>query len=268
MYPKLFSIGNFVQHTYGVLVAVAFLAGLWVAMRLARREGLDSDRVFNLAVYVALAAFVGAKLLLVVTDWRYYSLNPGQLLSLQSLQAGGIFYGGFLAAVIFAAWYTRRARLPFLKVADALAPGVALGHAVGRLGCFASGCCWGKPTSLPWGVTFTDLYAHQTFGVPLGIPLHPTQLYEAAAEALIFVFLLWYWKKKSFDGQILGLYLILYGAARFALEFVRDDPDRGFLFGGRLSTSQFIALLLVVASAGLWYWKRQAAVARLGTRSG
>lgn len=262
MYPKLFTIGSFSQHTYGVLVAAGFLAGLWLAVRLARREGLDGERVFNLAVYVALAAFVGAKLLLLVTDWGYYSLNPGQILSLSSFQAGGIFYGGLLFAVVFAVWYTRHVGLPFLKVADAFAPGIALGHALGRLGCFFAGCCWGKPTSLPWAVTFTDPYARQMFGVPLGIPLHPTQLYEALAEALIFVFLLWQRKSKSYDGQTFSLYLALYGAARLALEFLRDDPDRGFLFDGRISLSQFISLLLIALSAAFWYWKRQAAVAR------
>lgn len=256
MYPKLFSIGDFVQHTYGLLVAVAFLVGLWLAVRLARQDGLDTNRVFNLGVYSALAGLLGAKLLLVVTEWEYYSLNPGQILSLQSFQAGGVFYGGFLAAVVFATWYTRHARLPFLKIGDAFAPAVALGHAVGRLGCFSAGCCWGKPSTLPWAVTFTDPYAHKTIGVPLDIPLHPTQLYEAAAEALIFLILLWQRKKKSFDGQIFSLYLALYGAVRFGLEFLRADPDRGFLFDGRLSMSQFIAPLLIGVGAAIWYWRR------------
>ena len=260
MYPKLFTIGNFTQHTYGLLVAIAFLAGLWAAVGLARREGLDVSRVFNLGVYAALVAVAGAKLLMVLTDWQYYWRNPAQMLSLQSLLAGGVFYGGFLAAVAFGFWYTSRAGLPFLKTADAFAPVVALGHAIGRLGCFSAGCCWGKPSSLPWAVTFTDPYAHAMFGVPLGIPLHPTQLYEALAEALIFAALMFRWKRRSFDGQILALYLALYGAARFAVEFLRDDPDRAFLFRGLLSTSQLIAMLMLPLGAGLWYWRRQTAV--------
>ena len=267
MYPKLFTIGDFAQHTYGLLVALGFVVALWLVTRLARQDGLDADRVFNLAVYSALAGFLGAKLLFLVTDWEYYMLNPRQALSLQSLQAGGVFYGGFLGAVIFAAWYTRRARLPFLKTGDAVVPAVALGHAVGRLGCFSAGCCWGEPSTLPWAVTFTDPYAHQTFGVPLGIPLHPTQLYEAAAEALIFLFLLWQRTRKRFDGQIFALYLALYGAVRFGLEFLRDDPERGFLFDGRLSTSQFIAPVLIAVSAALWYWKRPVRAAGPAGRS-
>jgi phosphatidylglycerol:prolipoprotein diacylglycerol transferase len=264
MHPKLFQIGGFVQHTYGVLVATAFLLGLLVAVRLARRQGLDPDHAFNLGVYVALAAFLGAKLLLMVTDWGYYSRHPGEIFSLYSLKAGGVFYGGFLAALLFAVWYTRRHRMPYLKTADAFAPAVALGHAIGRLGCFSSGCCWGKPTALPWGVTFTDPYANEMFGVPLGIPLHPTQLYEAAAEALIFTFLMLRWKKRAFDGQIVAFYLALYGTARFLIEFVRDDPDRGFLFGGLLSTSQFIALLMIALSAVIW--RRRPRIAAATTR--
>ncbi len=262
MHPKLFTVGGFTQHSYGLLVAVGFFLGLWMAVRLARRQGLDADRVFNLGVYMALVGFAGAKVLLVAADWAYFSAHPGQIFSLQSLQAGGVFYGGFLAAIMFAAWYVRRVGLPFLKVADAFAPGVSLGHAVGRLGCFAAGCCWGKPSSAPWAVIFRDPYAHEMFGVPLGIPIHPTQLYEAAAEGLIFLFLMWSWRRRAFDGQILSSYMALYGAARFLIEFFRDDPDRGFLLNGSLSTSQFIALFLVLLSAGLWWWKRQTPLVR------
>ena len=259
MHPVLFKIGDFVQHTYGVLVAAAFLVGLLAATRLARREGLNADRVFNLGIYLAVAAFLGAKVFTIVTDLGFYWRNPAQLLSLDSLQAGGVFYGGLLAALGFAVWYTRRAAMPFLKTGDVFAPGVALGHAVGRLGCFASGCCWGRPTSLPWGVTFTDPYAHETFGVPLGAPLHPTQLYESFAEAAIFAVLLLAFRRKQFDGQILALYLALYGAARFAVEFVRDQPVN---VAGVLTTSQFIALLLIALGAGIWYWKRPAPAGR------
>ena len=256
MHPRLFTIGGFTQHTYGFLVATAFIVGLAVAVRLARREGLSADKVFNLGVYVALAAVLGAKLLLVLTDLRYYARNPGEILSLASLQAGGVFYGGLVGAIVFALWYTRHAGLPLLKACDVFAPAVSLGHAVGRLGCFSAGCCYGKPTSLPWGVTFTDSYAHDMFGTPLGVRLHPTQLYEAFAETAIFFLLLARFRRKQFDGQVMALYLAVYGAVRFCLEFVRDDPDRGFLFGGWMSTSQFIAILMIVLAAAFWVWKR------------
>jgi phosphatidylglycerol---prolipoprotein diacylglyceryl transferase len=258
MHPRLFTIGGFTQHTYGFLVATAFVVGLLVAVRLARREGLDTDKVFNLGVYVALAAVVGAKVLLILTDLSFYLRSPREMFSLASLQAGGVFYGGFLGAVALALWYTRYAQLPLLKVCDVFAPAVSLGHAIGRLGCFSAGCCYGKPTSLPWGVTFTDPYSHDMFGTPLGIRLHPTQLYEALAETMIFFLLLARFRKKQFDGQVMALYVGVYGVVRFCLEFVRDDPDRGFVFGGWMSTSQFIAIIMMAAAAMFWAWKRMA----------
>src|SRR3989442_1292881 len=137
MYRRRFTIGRYAQHTYGLLVAAAFLCGLMVAVRQARREGLDADRVFNLCVYVALVAFAGSRLLLAALSWRYYLQNPRQLFSLESLQVGGIFYGGLLAGIAFAAWYARRSGMSFWKLGDSLAPGIAVGHAIGRLGCFA-----------------------------------------------------------------------------------------------------------------------------------
>ena len=255
MHPRLFTIGSFTQHTYGLLVAIAFMVALYIAVRLGRRDGLDGDQVFNLGVYMAVVGVIGSKALLILTDLSYYTRNPGQIFSLESLQAGGVFYGGLLSAVFFAVWYLHNRALPFLKTGDAFAPGVALGHAIGRLGCFSAGCCYGKPTSLPWGITFKDPYAHEMFGTPIGIPLHPTQLYEAVAETLIFFLLMWRWKRKSFDGQVLTLYLAVYGAVRFCLEFVRDDPDRGFVFGGWMSTSQFIAIILIVLAGAIWSFR-------------
>src|ERR1035438_9824628 len=156
MLPRLFQIGSFSQSTYGVLVALAFLVALSVIARLARRAGLNSDAVVNLGILCGLSAIVGAKIMMFLVDIPYYVRNPGEIFSMASLQA-----------------------------ADVFAPGIALGHGIGRLGCFAAGCCWGRPTKLPWGVTFTNPLAEQLVGVPLGIRLHPTQLYESAAEFLI-----------------------------------------------------------------------------------
>src|SRR6185312_6847665 len=176
MFPVLFNLGRFTLHTYGLLVATGFLVGIYTARHFARRFGMDPERVFNLAVYLALAAIVGAKLFLVIQDWRYYVLDPGSLLSVGFLQSAGIFYGGLIGALVVLTWYVRSQRLSWLAVGDAIVPGVALGHGIGRLGCFSAGCCWGKPTSLPWGVTFRNAYAHATVGVPLNVRLQPTQL--------------------------------------------------------------------------------------------
>jgi phosphatidylglycerol:prolipoprotein diacylglycerol transferase len=241
------SLGPFTLHSYGFLLAIAFLVGLWVASRQARRAGLDPGRVTDMAVWVLIAGLVGAKLLLVLVDWRYFGGNPSQLLSI--FQSGGVFYGGLIGGALVAWWYARRHGLPGWRTADVLAPGVVLGQAIGRLGCFAAGCCWGKVCTLPWAVTFTDVYAARAVGTPLDTPLHPSQLYESLAAFLIFAFLLWLAPRKTFHGQVVLSYIALYSAVRFALEFLRGDPDRGAWAGGVVSTSQLIAVALLLGAA-------------------
>lgn len=241
------SIGPITLHSYGFLLAVAFLVGLFVVSRQARRAGLDASRVTDMAVWVLIAGLVGAKLLLVGVDWRYFTSNPGQLWSI--IQSGGVFYGGLIGGALVAWWYARRHQLPGWQTADVLAPGVVAGQAIGRLGCFAAGCCWGKATALPWGVSFTDVYASRAVGTPMDTPLHPSQLYESLATFLILAFLLWLAPRKSFHGQVALSYVALYSAARFALEFLRGDPDRGSWLGGVVSTSQLIAVALLLGAA-------------------
>ena len=250
MFPQLFSYGSFALPTYGLLVASGFAIGLATALHLARREGLNKAAIYNLGIYVALAALLGAKLLLIVQDMDYYRQNTSALFSFSTIQSGGIFYGGLIGGIGMALWYGRRVRLPFLKTADAFAPGIALGHFFGRLGCFAAGCCWGEPTTLPWGITFTNPHSHQTVGVPLGVALHPTQLYEAAAELAIFVFLYRLYRQKRFHGQILVWYLLLYPAARFIIEFVRSHSEAAYFGGQMFSLAQWAGLLLV--SLAVW----------------
>lgn len=249
MLPSLIRIGDFFLPTYGLLVTIGFLSGLWLAGRLARRSGLDRDLVLNLGIYSAIAGILGAKAMLVLLDLDYYLARPREIFSLSTLQAGGIFYGGLIAALLVAAWYVRRKRLPGWRAADAYAPAIALGHAIGRLGCFAAGCCWGVETHLPWAVTFTNPTAHELFGTPLGRPLHPTQLYEALAEAVIFVVLYRRYLRPHAPGAILGLYLALYSGARFVIEFVRAHDELNPPVGP-FYIEQWIALALV--ATGLW----------------
>ncbi len=249
MFPELIRIGGFFIPTYGLLVALAFLVGLWIVGRVSPRAGLDRDAMVNLGIYTAIAGLVGAKLLMVVLDWRYYSANPGEIFSLSTLQAGGIFYGGFILALLTAFLFMRRKHLPGLASADVFAPGIALGHAIGRLGCFTAGCCWGAPTHLPWAVTFSDPEAHRLVGVPLGIPMHPTQLYEAAAEFIIFAILYRRLLIPHAPGAVIGLYLALYSSVRFAVEFVRAH-DQANPFYGPFVIEQWIALGLL--GLGLW----------------
>lgn len=245
MYPELFRIFNFPINTYGVLLALAFIAALLVAARLGARDGLPRERLFDLGLWMLLAAIVGSKLLLLWVE-PMYAANPWRLFSLDFVRSGGVFYGGFIGAVIAGYVLVRKYKLPWWLTADAFAPGIALGQFFGRQGCFAAGCCWGKPTDLPWGCEFTEA-GHAVTGVPLGIHLHPTQLYESFAALVIFLFLIWLHKRKKFSGQVILMYATLYAATRFTIEFFRDDP-RGDIGGitsmTGLSTSQLIALTI------------------------
>ena len=247
MYPRLlelpWSIGAFgpiTVYTYGVLLAAAYLLGLKFAMVRAKARGLDEARVLDLGIYIIISALIGAKLLLLVTDCRTFMSDPHELMTLA--RSGGVFYGGLILAVIVALWYIRRVKLPLWTTCDSFAPGIALGHVVGRFGCLFAGCCYGKPTSMPWGITFTDPFAAANVGTPLGVPLHPTQLYEAGAEFIILMVLLWSERKgRPFAGRTFWLYMLLYAISRFIIEFFRGD-ERGNV--GVLSTSQFISVLL------------------------
>jgi phosphatidylglycerol:prolipoprotein diacylglycerol transferase len=248
MYPELFRIGNFPINTYGVFLAIAFLCAILISVRLARRDGLPAEKIYDLSLWMLLAGLAGSKILMLFTEPEYRD-NPALLLSLDFLRSGGVFYGGLLGAVLAGYFLMKRYKLPWWKTADACAPGVAVANFFGRQGCFAAGCCWGKPTTLPWGVKFSEL-GHQITGVPTDVHLHPTQLYESFAMLLVFLFLLWLHKRKRFDGQVILAYALLYSAIRFAIEFVRDDP-RGDVFGltslTGLSTSQLISLVI-----GIW----------------
>lgn len=256
MHPILITIGSFHLPTYGVLMVVAILGAIYTAVRLGGRSGMDSAMILDLCTWVILVALVGAKVLMILTEWSYFSAHPGEIFSLSTLMAGGVFYGGFLAALFFTIWYVRMQKLNFWKLTDVLAPALALGHSVGRLGCFSAGCDYGKPTAAPWGVIFTSTFAHEVAGVPLFQRLHPTQLYESLATFTIFGLLLWWFPKKKHDGDIFLGYLGLYAVARFFLEFLRGDDDRGFVFNHLLSTSQFIALLALAGIAAVFIWRR------------
>lgn len=282
MFPELFRIPftNLPLSTYGVLLAIAFMAGLWIAARTAKQDGLDQGRVYDLGLYVLLASLAGSKLMMIATDWDQFRGNISMLWSLDFLRSGGVFYGGFLGAVIASIFLIKKMKLPWWKTADAFAPGIALGQAVGRLGCFSAGCCWGKPTTSWLGVHFTER-AHELTGVPTivahlegaerdlwssrldsftaALHLQPTQLYEAFATGALFVLLWWWRRRRKFEGQIILLYALLYAAIRFLIEFLRDDP-RGDIFGvttlARLSTSQIVAIL--VAGISIFFLRRRA----------
>jgi phosphatidylglycerol:prolipoprotein diacylglycerol transferase len=239
MFPKLISIGSFYIPTYGVLVALGFLAGLWITNRLAQRARLPAEQITNLAVYCAIAGIAGAKLFMFLFDLGDYIRNPGEIFTMDTLRAAGVFHGGFLVALLVAYLYIRRHQLPVLRTMDAFGPGIALGQAIGRLGCFAAGCCWGKTCYLPWGVRFRSNFAAP---VPLDRPLHPAQLYESAADFLIFFFLYRYFQRPHKEGGVIGGYLVLYSTARLIIEFFREHEQS---LVGPFSLTQWIALGLL-----------------------
>ena len=250
MYPELFKVGPFTVYTYGVLLAASYLLGLRLAMWRAKKWGLDPNRVLDLGIYIIIAALVGAKLLLLVVDFDQFS-NPRELLNLARL--GGVFYGGLILAVVVAFWYIHRHRMPFWTTCDVFAPGIALGHVTGRLGCLAAGCCYGKPTDMPWAIVFHNPLAAANVGTPLGIPLHPTQIYEAGASLIILVALLATERRgRRFAGRTFWSYMFLYAVSRYIIEIYRGDP-RGTVFG-LFSTSQFISVVLAPLSLLMLFW--------------
>ena len=262
MLPKLISIGSFFIPTYGVLVAIGFLVALWITVTLAKRAQLPPEQVTNLAIYCALAGLAGAKLFMILFDYQDYMARPGSIFSLATLQAAGVYQGGLLLAVITAVYYMRKTKLPMLETLDVFAPGVAVGHAIGRIGCLAAGCCWGQECNLPWAITFRNPEAHDLVGVPLNVPLHPTQLYESLSEALIFVFLYWRIQKVHRAGEIFGLYLVLYSITRFLVEFVRNHEQPTHL---GLSLTQWISLGTLAAGIGLVVMGRRGPKQVVGT---
>jgi phosphatidylglycerol:prolipoprotein diacylglycerol transferase len=255
MLPELFRIPglDLPISTYGLLLAISFLLALWLTAKLAAADGLPKNKVYDLGLYILAASLVGSKLLMVVTEWDEFKGDWSKLLSFDFLRSGGVFFGGFLAAVFASVLLMRRYKLPWRQTADAFAPGIAIGHAIGRLGCFSAGCCWGKPTASWIGVRFPEKASELT-GVPFDTPLVPTQLIEAVANLLIFLFLLWLWKRRAFYGQIIYTYMMVYSVTRFIIEIWRDDP-RGALLG--LSTSQLISVVLFFLSLALTIYQRR-----------
>jgi phosphatidylglycerol---prolipoprotein diacylglyceryl transferase len=263
VFPKLISFSDdFFLPTYGALVAAGFLLALWMTGKLARRSGLDPDRVSNVGVYAALAGLAGAKLLMFVFDFDYFMKNPREAFSLATLQSGGVFFGGLVIAVLAGAWLMRRYALPVLPTFDVFGPGLALGQALGRLGCFAAGCCWGVKCDRAWAVRFTDFDANKITGVPLDVDLHPAQLYEAGLLLLAFLITWRIAVRPHRPGVVFGAYLMLAAGERFVVEFFREHQQANF-GGGPLSNAQLIAIGLALAGGVLIFRGRRAAAPML-----
>ncbi len=252
MHPILLDAGPVTIYSYGVLLAAAYLLGLWLGVRRANAAGLDGTRVLDLGIWVIIAALVGAKGLLFIVDFEHFTSSREEFVSL--LRSGGVFYGGLIAASLTCIYQLRKHKLPLWKSGDLFAPGIALGYTVGRLGCLMAGCCYGKPTQVAWAVTFTDPAAAMNVGTPLGVPLHPTQIYESLAGLVILVILLATERRgKPYEGRTFWQFVLLYAVSRFVIEYFRGD-DRGM--AGMFSTSQLISLGLFPLSLVMLWWLR------------
>jgi len=244
MFPVLISIFGFKIHTYGLLMAIGFITALSLSARYAKKVDIEANKIMDLGLWTLISVIVGGKLLLLIVNFKDYMAQPSEIFFLL-FRLAVVYYGGLILALIVDIWFLRRNKIDFWLTGDVVAPYIALGHSIGRLGCFASGCCYGKPTDMPWGVRFTNQYSHDMFGVPLNIPIHPTQLYSSLMLLTIFFVLLFLRRIKTFNGQILCSYMLLYSCGRFLIENFRGDP-RGSLFNGNLSTSQFISIILAI----------------------
>jgi phosphatidylglycerol:prolipoprotein diacylglycerol transferase len=249
MFPNLFSIGPLTIHTYGLFVVLGFAVGSLVIFKLGKAQRIKSQQVMDIGFIVILMAIVGSRLAYVAINFSYYKAHPTDIIKIW--EGGLVFSGGLVAVVLVMTWYLRRHHLSFWKVGDLCAPGIAIGQAIGRLGCFMAGCCYGKPTYLPWAVTFT----HPQSLAPLNTPLHPTQLYSALSGFIIFLVLMLLNARKQFQGQVFIWFLILHSTARLFMERFRGD-ERGFIAGTEMSMTQLLTLLaLLGAVAALFILK-------------
>lgn len=242
MFPVLFEIRGVPIHSYGFFIALGYIASLGLLSYLARLRGLEPSRFLDLAFLALVTGVVGGRILFVLTNLPYFRKYPGEIFDFW--QGGLVFYGGFLLAFAACAAYIRKKKLPFQESLDLLAPALSLGHAFGRIGCFAAGCCYGSYCERPWAVHF-----HSDLVDPAlrGLPLHPTQLYEAFALFALTGVLVYLVRKKKFaPGGVALFYVIAYAIIRSVIEIFRGDGIRGFLVGNWLSTSQGIAIALLL----------------------
>jgi phosphatidylglycerol:prolipoprotein diacylglycerol transferase len=252
MHPILIDFGFFQLPSYGVLLATAVIVALWTLRLRADRAGMDGTQLVDFGLWLVIWALVGAKLLLVLVELPRYLRHPAAILG--TIRAGGVFLGGFVAAIVAAVVLLRRYRLQALPSFDVLSPSLALGHAIGRMGCLLAGCCWGAACDLPWAITYTDPIAAQNLGTPLHQPLHPFPVYSALFNVALYLGLAALSKRGLAPGRVFATYLMCYGVGRFLLEWTRGDAARGFVFGGALSVSQLISIGLVLIGAGLHLW--------------
>lgn len=250
MYPRLFQFGHVAIPTYGVFAAIALIAALALAMHTARRLALDPNKIWNLGIIGIFTALLGSRLLLILFHLSDFASHPFWMLGLVTVRNRSIFYGGVLLAICACVGYIFAVRLPLRRTLDCLAPAIALGLVLNSLGTLAAGSEYGTPTSMPWGVIYHHGLATLWSGTPLGIRLHPVQLYEAVIELLLFFFLTFLLPRRTRGGDLAGTFLFVYGTALYFLDLYRGN--RSFIFASALTTTQLLAIGFVLAGAIFW----------------
>ncbi len=253
MHPEFISFdlfGNPITiHFYGVMIALGATLGYFYTSRTAKKElDIDSDIIQGLARWVIIAAFIGGKLFYYFESPAYYFSEPANML--KNFRTGFVFYGSLIFAIPTVIWYFRKHKLPFWPMMDLMAITGCIVHISGRMGCFFAGCCYGSPTDMPWGITFSDSLSQAK---PLNTALHPTQLYEILLISTILVTLIMFKRHKRFEGQLFFLYIMMYAVGRSVTEIFRGDLRRGFIIEDVLSHSQFISLLLFLVVGTFYY---------------
>lgn len=252
MHPIAFKLGTWPIYWYGVLVAFGFIAGLWTASRRAPLSGLKSEQAADAGPWLIIGAILGARVLHVVTYWNE-SFAGGPWWEVFMVQRGGlVFYGGLIGASLAIILYCRFRQVPLWKLADVLAPSIALGYVFGRLGCLTKGCCYGSQCSLPWAITYPR--GHETFpiGAEHGTPVHPTQIYDSLLNLALYLLLAWLYRRKKFDGQVFAVYLICYAFTRSFVEYFRGDYTPAHIHGGFFTPAQLVSVAILVGGVLLF----------------
>jgi phosphatidylglycerol:prolipoprotein diacylglycerol transferase len=258
VHPVAIDLGWLKIHWYGILIAIGFLLGIWTACRRGLRQGLDPHQLSDLAMWLLVGALLGARTLHVISYWDS-EFKGRPLVEIFKIQNGGlVFYGGLIGAVLAGSVFIRLKKLPFYKTADALAPSIALGSVFGRFGCLMTGCCFGRVCSLPWGIRFPDqsLAWEQQERLHLigqhdpALPVHPTQLYDAFANLLLYVALAWLYRRKRFDGQVFAVFLVGYAVLRSTVELFRGDYLAPQMIAG-LTPGQLVSVGTALAGIAL-----------------
>ena len=261
MDPVAFKFGGFAVYWYGIFVAVGFFAGLWTASRRCILDNIDGKVISDLGVWIIIAAMLGARVLYVVSYWEDQYAGKA-FWNVLDFRAGGlVFYGGFIGAALAVILYTRLyGKQPLWKIADAFAPSIPLGHALGRIGCLMYGCCYGTACDLPWAIKFpAGSLAYDALGQALdnaahSVDLHPTQIYAALLNLALYGGLAWLYRRKRFNGQVFSVYIVGYSINRFIVEFFRGDYSAGELWLGWIKPGQQLSLMLLPIGIILFFF--------------